>query len=267
MFEINVSSLKIGQTYSRAELAKLWKYDGTKGLERGIVTPRDSNIVILFTTKEKEKDVTQYVDHYEDGQLIIDGQESHMTDKAILNPLAKFYSFYREKKKLNGKSVPFTYQGEVKLIKEKSIIRSKGQAPSKFHFRLADSKANNVKDKIDEEIVAALAYGMINMSEGAQRIVNHIIYERSSKVRAEALKFHPHRCEVCGFDFDEFYGRDFAEGYIEIHHIEPVSVAGVREVNPLTDLVPVCANCHRMLHHKRNTLTVEELKKKIKTKI
>ena len=251
MLNLDFSSLKAGQNYTRAELAEIWGYDGTKGIERGIVTPKDSNVVILFTTKEKEKDVTQYVDTFEDGQLIIDGQESHMTDKAIMNPSARFYSFYREKKKENGKSVPFTYQGEAKLVKEKSVIRPKGQAP----------------DKINDEINNALAYGLTNMSEGAQKMVKHLIYERNPNVRAEALKYHPHRCEVCGFDFDKFYGKDFANGYIEIHHVEPLSKSGVREVNPAVDLVPVCANCHRMLHHKKNVLTIDELKALIESDI
>lgn len=102
------------------------------------------------------------------------------------------------------------------------------------------------------------------MSKGAQKIVSHIIYEKNPKVRAEALKFHPRRCEVCGFEFDKFYGSDFADGYIEIHHIEPISGAGVKETNPAMDLVPVCANCHRMLHHRRKlNLTVEKLRQRI----
>ncbi len=49
-----------------------------------------------------------------------------------------------------------------------------------------------------------------------------------------------------------------------IHHIKPVSESGVREVNPATNLVPVCANCHRMIHHHRNSsLTIDTLKEKI----
>ena len=37
------------------------------------------------------------------------------------------------------------------------------------------------------------------------------------------------------------------------------------EVNPETDLIVLCANCHRMVHRKKGmTLTIEELKEKIK---
>jgi 5-methylcytosine-specific restriction protein A len=67
-------------------------------------------------------------------------------------------------------------------------------------------------------------------------------------------------CQVCGFDFDEVYGRDYADSYIEIHHVKPLS-EHEGEVDPATDLVPLCANCHRMAHRRRTTVTsIDELK-------
>ena len=224
--------------------------------------PKNSNIVVLFTTEEKDKYSTQYEDKYENGVLKIDGQTAHGTDEAVLDPATKFYSFYRKRKKnTKGESIPFIYQGEAVLIKEDFIIRPKGEEASKFCFKIL---ADFLDAKTDEEIDKALSLGMDDMSEGTKKLVQHMLYERNAKVRAEALKIHPHRCEVCGFDFDQFYGKDVAEGYIEIHHIKPVSESGVREVNPATDLVPVCANCHRMIHHHRNSsLTIDTLKEKI----
>jgi 5-methylcytosine-specific restriction protein A len=33
------------------------------------------------------------------------------------------------------------------------------------------------------------------------------------------------------------------------------------EINPETDLIPVCANCHRMIHRRHDeVLSIEELK-------
>jgi predicted HNH restriction endonuclease len=34
-------------------------------------------------------------------------------------------------------------------------------------------------------------------------------------------------------------------------------------VNPTTDLIPVCANCHAMLHRGRKTISIEALKEHI----
>jgi 5-methylcytosine-specific restriction protein A len=39
----------------------------------------------------------------------------------------------------------------------------------------------------------------------------------------------------------------------------------VKKRQSLTDLIPLCANCHRMVHRKRNViLTLEDLQKIIK---
>ncbi len=64
-------------------------------------------------------------------------------------------------------------------------------------------------------------------------------------------------------DFGDVYG-DFAQGFIHVHHKTPVSQAardGQYRLNPKTDLVPVCPNCHAMLHrHPDDPCTVEKLK-------
>lgn len=146
---VDVSTLKIGQNYFRDYLAKLWHYNGQQGLQKGIIPVSGTNIILLFTTKEKTKDATQYKDYCENGKLVIDGQIKHRTDEKVFDPMTKFYSFYREKKKIKNESVPFTYQGEVRLIREKCIKRPPGDAPSTFFFEIIADKND---DKIAEEI-------------------------------------------------------------------------------------------------------------------
>jgi 5-methylcytosine-specific restriction protein A len=97
-------------------------------------------------------------------------------------------------------------------------------------------------------------------SEGRKRIGLHISYERSPKNRERAIAMHGTTCAVCTFNFDEIYGADYAEGYIQIHHLKPLS-GYEGEVDPKTDLRPLCANCHAMAHRRRDTVTsIEELK-------
>jgi predicted HNH restriction endonuclease len=96
--------------------------------------------------------------------------------------------------------------------------------------------------------------------EGRKLIRTHVTYERKPKNRALAIDIHGRTCTVCGFNFDEIYGKDYAEGYIQIHHIKPLSEYE-GEIDPETDLVPLCANCHVMAHRRRTIVTsIEELK-------
>ncbi len=93
-------------------------------------------------------------------------------------------------------------------------------------------------------------------------------YERSSVARRKCIEAHGARCSVCGLDFEERYG-DLGKGFIHIHHIVPLSSIGQSyKVDYAKDLIPVCPNCHYMLHRGQNgkVLTVEELKKIMKRK-
>lgn len=85
-------------------------------------------------------------------------------------------------------------------------------------------------------------------------------YERKLKNRLLAIKEHGVICKACNFDFKAVYGERGRE-YIEIHHIQQLSeLSEPTEINPRTDLVPLCANCHRMIHRKKDeVLTINQL--------
>ncbi|MFL0361669.1 HNH endonuclease [Pseudobacillus sp. 179-B 2D1 NHS] len=49
---------------------------------------------------------------------------------------------------------------------------------------------------------------------------------------------------------------------MEVHHVKPLSTIGEEVViDPEKDLAPVCSNCHRMIHRRKDdVLSIEELK-------
>ncbi|HEX7304188.1 HNH endonuclease, partial [Lentzea sp.] len=65
-------------------------------------------------------------------------------------------------------------------------------------------------------------------------------------------------CEVCGFDFESFYG-ERGKGFAEVHHAVPLHVTGPTTTK-LDDLVVLCSNCHRMIHRGKNWMTPDELR-------
>ena len=100
--------------------------------------------------------------------------------------------------------------------------------------------------------------------EGAKKQITVNVYERDRKARAKCIEHYGLDCKVCGFNFEKVYG-DIGEGYIHVHHIKPVSEIGKSyKINPINDLVPVCPNCHAMLHSQNPPLSTDELKKTLK---
>ena len=101
--------------------------------------------------------------------------------------------------------------------------------------------------------------------EGAAQTVSVNSFERSSEARAKCIAAHGYKCKVCDFDFEAVYG-PIGEKYIHVHHKTPLSeISEEYEVNPVTDLVPVCPNCHAMIHRTRPALTIEQLRNHLKT--
>jgi len=100
--------------------------------------------------------------------------------------------------------------------------------------------------------------------EGGRYTVTINAYERNSKARAACIAHHGCTCMVCGFNFNEIYGT-IGQSYIHVHHVIPVGQIGERyEIDPVADLIPVCPNCHVMIHQTDPPLTVTQLRDHIR---
>ena len=85
-------------------------------------------------------------------------------------------------------------------------------------------------------------------------------YERNKKARKECINYYGAKCYVCGFDFERKYG-SIGKGIIEVHHKRALyQIKKEYKVNPIKDLIPVCPNCHRVIHSRKPSYDVEELK-------
>jgi 5-methylcytosine-specific restriction enzyme A len=112
-----------------------------------------------------------------------------------------------------------------------------------------------------EEIEAASKTIFI---EGKPRLITSKTYERNASARAACLAHYGYQCRVCDFNFEARYG-EIGKGFIHVHHLKLISeINGEYEVDPIEHLVPVCPNCHAMLHSQYPPLTIEELKKRLR---
>lgn len=110
-----------------------------------------------------------------------------------------------------------------------------------------------VEEDVDDVIDAH------GLPEGAKMRIEVNRYERDRRNRAAALAIHGHRCLACGTDMAERYG-PVAEGLIEVHHIVPVSAVGPGYIiNPKSDLIPLCPDCHSVAHRRSPPYSIKEL--------
>lgn len=87
-----------------------------------------------------------------------------------------------------------------------------------------------------------------NAHEGAVHAVLVNKYERSSIARQKCIQYYGCKCFVCGFEFEKVYG-ELGKNFIHVHHLIPLSEIGKEYiVDYKNDLIPVCPNCHAMLH-------------------
>ena len=95
--------------------------------------------------------------------------------------------------------------------------------------------------------------------EGNAQLVLVNRYERNPQARKECIEKFGCKCQICEMNFEKVYG-EVGNGFIHVHHITPISEKkGNRHlVNPEINLIPVCPNCHAMLH--KGKLSIEELR-------
>lgn len=95
-------------------------------------------------------------------------------------------------------------------------------------------------------------------SEGAEKTKYASYYERNRYARAECLAIHGFECSVCENLMENLYGK-IANKFVHVHHLMKVSDMGEDyRVNPKKDMVPVCPNCHSIIHLAEPMLTISQ---------
>ena len=124
--------------------------------------------------------------------------------------------------------------------------------PENKEFRFAEEIT--VKDKMQ-------------FSEGAKQTITVNRFERDHNSRKLCIEYHGYTCKICKFNFKNVYG-ELGTHYIHVHHLIPLHKIGEEyTVNPKTDLIPVCPNCHAMLHVSEKPDDIDALKKIIKSSL
>jgi 5-methylcytosine-specific restriction protein A len=111
-----------------------------------------------------------------------------------------------------------------------------------------------------EEEDASFINEVEGLPEGGRIRIEVNKYERSRLNRQACLNFYGYSCSACGFNFENVYG-PLGKDYIHVHHIIPVSLIGDDYlINPIKDLIPICPNCHAILHRLNPPMQIKDLK-------
>jgi len=150
------------------------------------------------------------------------------------------------------------------VLLQQQGLKNAPQASMKINVQLANYMDRYFNDFYSEGFFTDLpANTDLGIREGLAKSIQVNKYERSSVARAKCIEYWGCKCNVCGIDFEEIYG-ERGKGFIHIHHIIPLHQINKEYiVNYKSDLIPVCPNCHAMLHREADnyTLSVKELKK------
>ena len=175
--------------------------------------------------------------------------------------------FKKLENKMNVKGYTLSFQGEQsmrnfvnKVAVEKGLICAYDKTnpgrqvtfrgKKKFEKNISVVKLNNLLPT-EENI--------IKFTEGDVTQVSVNRYERNSEARRDCIDFYGISCKACEFNFEKIYGKP-GKDFIHVHHIVPISKIGRNyTINPIKDLVPLCANCHSMIHRTNPIMSVSKL--------
>lgn len=202
---------------------------------------------------------------YENG-----GEKYEIKAKNAYEPLANYFQLTETQKTRtendiydNGRNGIY-WKSLVQRAKE-SLLLSHIMPGPKGIWSLTKSGIEKAKSIVDASDILIYPIDMErNLLEGSIKTVTVNKYERSKHARDICVKKYGYNCQVCNICFVDIYG-PIGKDFIHIHHITPLHEVGSEyQIDPINDLIPLCPNCHSMIHKRTPPYSIEELKNIIK---
>ena len=235
----------------------LWKNSSTlegKGLQI-------NDMVYVYVTKPISKVMYQFkvIAHADKSEYPV-AQKAFWKDKTQLGSI-KEYAVFEKLQKVDKATLSFDYFLQKKLVSDAPIQgrrTDRDKAPNDPIRIFLDHIVNEFgNDALETNYPDEANVESKTFPEGAKQTVQVNRYERNPEARAKCIEFHKARCKVCDMSFAETYG-SFAKDFIHVHHKKPLyEISEQYEVDPKNDLIPVCPNCHAMLHKQENGIPMK----------
>lgn len=226
---------------------------------------RTNEIIVLFQKLNTDQGHTYYFTH-----LVVPLElRAFEVENNITHPYARMMAVLAKNNDLTpvGSEYNFKYSARGQVC---DISNLKFQAKQATQLEIQESvwrsfNMDHLQNFIHIDFVhSSLPNYDIEVIEGAEGVREKlhrykernllIIKHAKQKAKQEGKLF----CCVCKFDFEKEYP-GHGDGFIECHHIEPISTGRIRTTT-VADLAMVCPNCHRMLHRKKRDGTYPTIK-------
>jgi len=213
-------------------------------------------------------------------RLVIGKEKLHLTHGINKNSFADFYRAFQ--KMLDGELHTRGISTDLRDFYLSQIYEDYGTKKLETALNAYidfiiyyEKKHNNIKKKNERKIYQKHyelikhqsperkgRVKVVEFYEGEFEQVFITKHERNTEARNKCIQAKGVKCVVCDFDFEKTYG-ELGKGFIHVHHINPISTKdGNYAINIENELVPVCPNCHAMLHRRKDKiLSIEELKR------
>ncbi len=187
-----------------------------------------------------------------------------------------------EKARIGKKTVFLKFRFDALLDPEQEPIlwreRLKSEAPfSRVHWdtqisgiRIPDEIAIEL-EKVWSDLTGPAEFTLPEelsttptFAEGATKRILVNAHERDPRARKLCIEYHGTSCTACGLSLGDQYGAT-GEGLIHVHHLKPLAEIGEEyEVDPISDMRPVCPNCHAIIHRRRPAYSIYEIEQFLK---
>lgn len=245
-----LKKLPLGSLVTATDIAKISGQNQTKGIHPLKINNQIIGAAILCTIngeyyKNEWLDKPLTLKYYLEGRTVNGNKQYNpliSSNKTVQestneNPL---YVFVR-----SNKSEKFTYYGNY--IFNSMVNEADG---GKYFILQAINSKPDIEALISIEDIESFP-------EGKLKERKHIYRERNPRLIKQAKEqfklTHNNKlfCEICSFNFEERYGSELGQNFIEAHHLIPISELKDGDQTKIEDLIMVCSNCHRMIHRKR----------------
>ncbi len=235
------------------------------------VIPRQETVLKVDDGADKSNDNSEQVGDSKVGESESDLSDFDKLFESIMGISAP------EKKQVKDDD-----ESKIQTKNKSEEIKEEIKEQEKEQIKEDVKKEKEEKEGTKEDIKEATKSNTINVdSYSSENVTNNNDEARDSeikeeevtstlsnkeRIKKECIEYYGAICDICGFDYGYTYGEQY-ESEIEVHNVNGYNNDEdeiLEDSDPVKDLIPICRNCHHIIHNSKNPVSVDRLREMIK---